>query len=70
MNPLELIFTVCLLANGSVCKDNHVPVDERMTISACVMQAQPIMAQWIGDNPGWTIKRWRCDFYINRREDT
>ena len=68
MSYLELIFTVCLIANAGICKDNHIAVDQRLTIYACTIQAQLIMAQWVGDNPGWRVKRWHCD-YTNKREE-
>jgi hypothetical protein len=70
MNILVLIFTVCRLASADVCNDIRVAVDQQLPVSGCLMQAQPIMAQWIGDNPGWAIKRWRCEYSGNRREET
>lgn len=31
-----------------------------LTARRCMMGAQPVMAEWAGEHPGWTIKKWWC----------
>ena len=39
MNFLELIFTVCAIANANVCEDKYIAVQGDLHLTACVMQA-------------------------------
>jgi hypothetical protein len=32
-----------------------------------MLDAQPTMAQWVADNPNWTITRWSCEYAQRRR---
>jgi hypothetical protein len=68
MNVLEIVFTVCAIGNANMCEDKHIAVEQQLSPIACVMQAQPTMAQWAAENPNWTIQRWRCDYSANRRQ--
>jgi hypothetical protein len=68
MNFLELIFTVCAIANANVCEDKYIALQGDLHLTACVMQAQPTLAQWALANPDWTITGWRCDYSSNRKE--
>jgi hypothetical protein len=62
MGFLEILMTVCAIANANLCEDRRIIVDPDMSISRCVMTAQPTMAQWASENPGWTIIRWHCGY--------
>jgi hypothetical protein len=68
MNFLELIFTVCAIGHANVCEDKYIAVQNDLQLSACAMQAQPTLAQWVGENPDWTIVGWRCDYSANRKQ--
>jgi hypothetical protein len=68
MNFLELIFTVCMSANNNVCEDKHIAVDQQLSVATCATCAMPTLARWAGENPGWTIVRWRCDYSGKRDE--
>jgi hypothetical protein len=66
MNFLELIFTVCMIGNDTVCEDQHIAVDQQMSVATCATCALPTLARWSRENPGWTIVRWHCDYSSNR----
>lgn len=56
---IELAFVACLIAEPSTCEDKAMQfVDVPMT--ACVMAAQPLLAAWASEHPGWAIRRWAC----------
>jgi len=29
-------------------------------LRACMMQAQPYLAQWVGEHPDVRVAKWRC----------
>lgn len=31
-----------------------------VSLMACTLGAQPHLAQWINEHPGWQIQRWTC----------
>jgi hypothetical protein len=62
MNMVDLIVTVCSLLNPNACQDRHMLIQSQGSLKACVMQAEPYLAQWAGEHPGLRIVRWRCDW--------
>jgi hypothetical protein len=67
MNFLELVMTVCTMANSNVCEDKRIILESNVSLVQCVMTAQPTMAQWAAENPEWTIIRWTCEDSLHRR---
>ena len=58
---IELFAAVCLIDNPITCKDvSLIYSAEALTPMQCLMQAQPQVAKWIGEHPGWQIKRYSC----------
>lgn len=58
---IELVFAVCMVDQPSRCKDVRLNfAAEHVTANQCMMNGQIAMAQWAGDHPNWTIKKWRC----------
>ena len=61
MNMVEVIMTVCALANPTQCEEQHLQYSSQGSLRQCTMNAQPYMAQWINEHPKWSIVRWRCE---------
>jgi len=57
---VELILTVCLLAQPAVCKDQHIPFLREINVRSCMWQGQLQAVHWLADHPQWRIRRWRC----------
>ena len=58
---IELLLAVCLIDNPGNCKDVHLTYSaEALTPMQCAMQAQPEIAKWIREHPGWVTKRYTC----------
>ena len=57
---IELLFTVCLIAEPDKCDDRHLTYAEAIMPMACLMGAQGELARWSEKNPKWQIERWRC----------
>ena len=56
---IELIAVVCTI--HGLCKDVALSYSEvSVTPMQCMMQAQPQLARWVTEHPGWMVKRWSC----------
>lgn len=64
---IELIFVVCLSATPTTCENRAMQFVD-MTTTTCVMGAQPTLAQWVNEHPGWQIRRWTCRSLESGRE--
>jgi hypothetical protein len=62
MGLIEIVLTVCALAQPTLCEDEHLQFASAGSLMQCTMAAQPYIAQWIGNHPKWTAVRWRCDY--------
>jgi hypothetical protein len=67
MNFLELVMTVCTLANTNLCEDKRIRLEANASVMQCMLGAQPTMAQWVAENPNWRIARWSCEYSQQRR---
>lgn len=59
---VDLIVTVCLLAHPGSCRDRHLLFESSGSLAACMWQAQPYLARWIGEHPNLRIVRYRCEW--------
>jgi len=57
---IELIMSLCLLDNPEKCKVERLIFDQ-VTIKQCQSHAQFIMSQWVGEHPGWEIRKYHCE---------
>jgi hypothetical protein len=64
MGLIEIVLTVCALSLPDQCEDKHLQFAAGMSMSLtqCVMNAQPYIAQWINEHPKWLAVRWRCEY--------
>ena len=61
MNLVDLIVLVCSLAHPSAsCQERHMLVESSGSLAACMWQAQPYLARWVGEHPDARIARFRC----------
>jgi hypothetical protein len=61
MQWVDLIVLACSLANPNTCKEYHLMMfQEVASLRACMTEAQPYLAQWIGEHPHERVARWRC----------
>ncbi|HKM62159.1 MAG TPA: hypothetical protein VJY39_06685 [Acidisphaera sp.] len=60
MQWVELIVLACNLADPSACKEYHLMFQSAGSLRACMMQAQPYLAQWVGEHPDVRVAKWRC----------
>lgn len=56
--PIAIILTVCLQSNAASCREERIEFSG--SPMSCVIQAQPIVAEWGGDHPDWTVKSYTC----------
>jgi hypothetical protein len=66
MDIVAIVFTVCTLAHPDQCEERRIEYFWHGSLRACVQGAQPYLAQWAGEHPNWTIKRYHCEFPSKR----
>jgi hypothetical protein len=66
---IEIILTVCAIANPGNCEEKYLQFVFDGSINQCMMAAQPYIAQWIGQHPEWMAKKWSCGYPDMRRRD-
>jgi hypothetical protein len=58
---IELVLSVCLVSNPQSCREEGLIYSaENLAPMQCIVRAQPQMAKWVGEHPGWTVTRWTC----------
>jgi hypothetical protein len=60
MQWVDLILLACSLVNPTACHEYHMMFQSAGSLQACTMQAQPYLAQWVGEHPAFRVARWRC----------
>jgi hypothetical protein len=60
MNLMDLIVLACTLTNPVGCHEYHLLFQSSGSLRACTMQAQPYLAQWIGEHPNLRVERYQC----------
>lgn len=60
---IELFFVACLAVSPQQCQERSmVFTDASVSQATCEIHAQNVLAHWIGGQPRWRIKRWRCGY--------
>ncbi len=62
MGLIELVLTVCTIAQPAACEEQHLQFASSISLAQCAMAAPPYIAQWIGEHPRWTPVRWHCEY--------
>jgi hypothetical protein len=60
MQLVDLILLACTLASPGACREYHILIQTAGSLRACTMEAQPYLAQWIGEHPNFRVARWYC----------
>ncbi len=70
MNLVDLIVLVCSLAAPHACQERHLLFESHGSLAACMAEAQPYLAQWIGEHPGVRIAKYHCDWPEREKENS
>ncbi len=70
MNIVDLVLTVCAIANPHACQDKHMLFQSNGSLRSCMMEAPPYLAQWEEAHPGLRVKRWTCQWPEQEKENT
>ena len=56
-----ILLSVCLLGTPSTCREDRITLSlEQASPMACLLEAQPLIAQWQETHVQWHVERWRC----------
>jgi hypothetical protein len=59
---VELVLTVCTLAQPAQCEDRHFQFVDQGSLMHCMVQAPPYIAHWSDEHPGRQVVKWRCAY--------
>ena len=62
MGLVELILTVCTLAQPESCEERHLTFVDQGSLMQCMTQAPPAIAQWAYEHPSRKVVKWRCGY--------
>ena len=68
MNMVDLILTVCLTANPSNCRLEHLYFESHGSLMQCMLLAPTEIAKWSEGHPRLKVKRWKCAFPTKERD--
>jgi hypothetical protein len=68
MGFIQIVVMVCQIAQPDQCEEQHLQSAWQGSLAQCALSAQPYIAQWIGDHPLWTVKRYHCEYPATRRK--
>lgn len=60
---IEIVLSVCMLADPSRCKDVHLSYmaeGQGVTPHQCMLYGQSEIARWSEGNPNWKLQKWSC----------
>ena len=67
---IELVLTVCAMAEPATCRDQRVQFEADLTPLQCMMNAQPTIARWGTEHPRWFVQRWKCRYPKKGEKET
>ncbi len=59
---VELILTVCALAQPAECEERRLAFVDGGSLRQCLDRAPPKIAEWSLGHPGRRVVRWRCAY--------
>ena len=68
MNLVDLVLTVCSLANPTSCRTEHLYFESRGSLFQCMILAPTEIAKWSESHPALKIMRWKCVFPDNNQD--
>lgn len=62
LNLVDLVLTVCVLADPSNCRTEHLYFESRGSLFQCMILAPAEIAKWSENHPALKVARWKCVF--------
>lgn len=60
LNLVDLVLTVCVLANPANCRTEHLYFESRGSLVQCMTLAPAEIAKWSEGHPAVKVVRWKC----------
>jgi hypothetical protein len=68
MELIDLVLTVCLMADPAKCRTEHLHFESRGSLFQCMLLAPPEIAKWSEQHPALKVVRWKCAYPDSGRE--
>ena len=65
---VDLVLTVCLIANPDACREERLMLESNGVLASCMYTAPARIARWTQEHPKLVVKRWKCMFPDERRD--
>jgi hypothetical protein len=62
MQLIDLILTVCMIADEKSCRTEHLYFESRGSLTQCMFLAPPEIAKWTQEHPAFKVVRWKCAY--------
>jgi hypothetical protein len=59
---VQLILTVCSLADPTDCQEQRLAFVESGSLRQCMFAAPPKIAEWAASHPNRQVVKWRCGY--------
>ncbi len=67
MNVVDLVLTICLISNPTICREERLHFESRGNLLNCMFLAPAEIAKWSEEHPKQKVVRWKCDYPTNER---
>ena len=58
---IELIASVCMIADPAHCKDVRLNfVEQNVSVHECLFNGQLEIIKWTETHPDWQVAKWSC----------
>ncbi len=58
---VQLVLIYCLNAHATTCIERRPVLETAGSPMACMVQAQPIAAEYLREHPAYSLSHWRCE---------
>lgn len=65
---IALVFVTCLSSEPGNCQE-HSLLYQDVSAMSCMLGAQPELAKWTVEHPGWQINSWSCRMIVPGERD-
>lgn len=59
---VTLVLTVCLQSDPKTCHSEQYMFENHGSLSACMFEAVPYIAEWQGTHPTMKVMKWHCEY--------
>lgn len=67
MDMIDLILTICVIANPSDCREERLHFERHGNLNNCMFTAPTEIVKWAQEHPHLRVVRWKCAYPSEER---